>query len=126
MFSQEEIDALRGDAATTHADLCQVLRQTLIDDRGVMSPEDPDDPWPVVASDVPVRITGYSTRGQVGQQGGADISEADYTAHFAAGYDIRNTDRIKVTTLGNRVFRMIAPRVGTYEIERVMYCTEEV
>jgi hypothetical protein len=126
LFTDEDKADLRLTAEAGLTDRCEVLRQDLIEDRGIGVPRDPADTWPVTDEDVPVNVSPDNTGRTFGQQGAALTSEGRYNAKFKAGYDIRNTDKIRVTTLGGRVFRMIGPRYASNEIVRIMACEEEV
>lgn len=90
---------LKGVETTARDFLCEVMRQTTTEDRGVVVPADPDNPWPVIDSDVPVKITPVSTAPGHGIEGGAIIVEGRFDASFEAGYDIRDKDRIRLTRL---------------------------
>lgn len=101
-----------------------IQRQDLIDDqRGGLKPADINNPWPAVQSSAPCRVdamripSAHATDYRLTVDGGFDVS-------FIAGTDIRNKDRVQVSTLGNRVFKIIGPRYASDEILRVMACEE--
>lgn len=103
-----------------------IQRQALVDDgRGGLKPTDPNTPWPVAhASQAcrvdPTRVPNVNAIDyRLTVDGGYDIS-------FVAGADIRNKDRVKVSTLGNRVFKIVGPRYASDEILRVMAAEEIV
>jgi hypothetical protein len=124
--SARGIRRLKNNLNSSLDQLCDILSQDLQLDRGIQVPADPDQPWPVVDVDVPVRIDPSIRMPRNAQAGEAITSEGSYNAVFEAGTDIRNTDRIRVTTMGNRVFEMIGPRYASYEIGRIMACEEIV
>jgi hypothetical protein len=110
----------------SHQFTCEVMRQETEEDRGIQVSVDSEDAWPVIDTDVPVNV--YPSQvPRYGQEGAAVIVEGGYDAAFDAGYDIRNKDRIRVTSgpSTGRVFRMIGPRFGTLEAARIMACEEE-
>lgn len=111
----------------SHQYLCEVMRQNLVLDRGQWVPADANTPWPVIATSVPVNVYPTQRHPRFGQEGGAVIVEGGFDAAFDAGYDIRDKDRIRVTSgpSTGRVFRMIGPRYGTLETARIMACEEE-
>lgn len=51
-------------------------------------------------------------------------TEGAYDIAFPADTDVRNKDRFKVHTLGERVFEIIGPRYATNEVSRIMAARE--
>jgi len=101
-----------------------ILRQNLTTDgRGGRKPAG-SDAWPVVANDVKMAVL-YSQKTPMELVAGEQIvSEGAFNVMFKNGTDIKNTDRVRVATLDNRVFRMIGPRYASDEILRVMAAEE--
>lgn len=109
-------------------DLCDVLRRDLVQDpdTGGQVDSDPENPWPIIDEDVPVRIETMTVSARESLQGLAVTSVAIFRARFEPGYDIRNTDRIigKTLDLLGRVFEMTGPDSVSNQTARIMICRE--
>jgi hypothetical protein len=108
---------------------CAIQRQVFVDDQaGGQTPADPDNPWPTVAGQesAPCRVDVTRIRPKERFSDNRLTSAGDFDVSFEAGTDIRNKDRIAVTTLAGRVFNMVGPRYATDEILRVMAADEIV
>lgn len=121
-----QLDDIKATVAGMLGDLGDIQRQALVDDlRGGLKPSDAAIPWPVVHGGQACRVdpmrvpNAHAIDYRLTVDGGYDIS-------FLAGADIRNKDRVRVTTLGNRVFKIIGPRYASDEILRVMAAEEFV
>lgn len=128
--SAQAVSSITNLNTRARVDLCDVLRQNLVPnpDTGAEEPADPDDPWPVVDTDVAVRIETMPISARESLQGAAVSSVAVFRARFEPGYDIRNTDRIigKTPDILGRVFTMRGPDSASNQTAKIMICEERI
>jgi head-tail adaptor len=103
-------------------DLCAIQRKTLADDgRGGQTGS-----WANVTDNVRCRVAPFRLIAGEATKENRTVSIGPYSIEFAQGTDIRNGDRIKVHTLGERVFNILGARWGSLEILRIMAADEVV
>lgn len=124
-FETCQIEEIQATVLGFLTDKGSIQRQVLVDDgRGGLKPSNSNNPWPTIQSNVSCRADIARIRSSERFNDNRLTSEGEFDVSFLAGTDIRNADRVVITTLDNRVFNLLGPRYASDEILRVMAANE--
>lgn len=102
-------------------DRCTIERRTPVSDGA----GDYTVTYPVIATNVPVLLTDALTMKAIETVSNAKLTTLNYyQGLMLKGQDLKATDRIVVTTLGNRVFEVDGMLSASYEAVRQFTATE--